>query len=253
MALSIVEILAAAIAANKPHPTGQDFLKELLPYVPEGITQDRILRAMQISPDELDEAIQQLGTGSEVTAQDAEVVQGTGDLHHQVRKSLLGIAKHIFHNPTPLDTRNHMLHHNPRPGNQTVGEPVGGAQETAPPLFLGLDRHHVCRFRALKAHILRQPGAVGIVNGFLVRDRLVVGLPGAGLAQIHHLPGAFVRQDHVLIGVGLFLPAVMFPLFFRVFRAVSTPLRAVQLHDQRWAGRHRALLERHWVALGGVA
>ena len=67
---AIAVAVAAAIAANKSHPTGQDFLKELLPYVPEGITNDRIQRAMQISPDELDDAIQQLGTGSEVSAQD---------------------------------------------------------------------------------------------------------------------------------------------------------------------------------------
>ncbi|MGH7351650.1 MAG: ADP-ribosylglycohydrolase family protein [Candidatus Methylomirabilales bacterium] len=67
---AIAVAVAAAIAANQPHPTGRDFLKEILPYVPEGITKDRIQHAMQISPGELHEAIEQLGTGSEVTAQD---------------------------------------------------------------------------------------------------------------------------------------------------------------------------------------
>jgi ADP-ribosylglycohydrolase len=37
--------------------------------VPEGITKDRIQQAMQILSDELHDAIQRLGTGSEVTAQ----------------------------------------------------------------------------------------------------------------------------------------------------------------------------------------
>ena len=62
--------VAAAIAANDPHPTGQDFLREILPYVPESVTKERIQKAMQIPPDELRDAVEQLGTGSEVSAQD---------------------------------------------------------------------------------------------------------------------------------------------------------------------------------------
>jgi ADP-ribosylglycohydrolase len=63
--------VAAAIAANKPHPVGNDFLKEILPYtVPESITRERIILAMQISPDALTDAMIKLGTGSEVSAQD---------------------------------------------------------------------------------------------------------------------------------------------------------------------------------------
>lgn len=67
---AIAVAVAAAIVANELHPMGQDFLKEILPYVPESVTKDRIQKAMQIRPGELHEAIQQLGTGSEVTAQD---------------------------------------------------------------------------------------------------------------------------------------------------------------------------------------
>ena len=67
---AIAVAVAAAIAANKPLPTGKDFLKEILPYMPESVTKERIQKAIEIPPDELHEAIQQLGTGSEVTAQD---------------------------------------------------------------------------------------------------------------------------------------------------------------------------------------
>src|SRR3990172_2623060 len=67
---AVAVAVAAGLAANTPHPTGQDFLKAILPYVPDSITKDRIQQALQISPGKLHDAIQQLGTGSEVTAQD---------------------------------------------------------------------------------------------------------------------------------------------------------------------------------------
>jgi len=62
--------VAAAIAANRPYPTGREFLKEILLYVPESVTKERIQKAMEIRPDELPDAIKQLGTGGEVSAQD---------------------------------------------------------------------------------------------------------------------------------------------------------------------------------------
>jgi ribonuclease HIII len=61
---------AAAIATNKLYPTGNDFLKAVIPYVPEGITKSRIDLAMQIPSDALIDAMQQLGTGEKVSAQD---------------------------------------------------------------------------------------------------------------------------------------------------------------------------------------
>ncbi len=62
--------VAAAVAAKSPHPAGHDFLEETLPYVPEGITKDRIRRAMHIPPDDLHSAVKHLGTGKEVSAPD---------------------------------------------------------------------------------------------------------------------------------------------------------------------------------------
>lgn len=62
--------VAAALAANHPHPTGRDLIHQVLPFIPESITKERIQKAMEIPPDELDKAVQQLGSGREVTAQD---------------------------------------------------------------------------------------------------------------------------------------------------------------------------------------
>ncbi len=67
---AIAVAVAAAIASNRPCPTGKDFLKEILPYMPDCITKDRINLAMQIAPNALTEAMIKLGTGSEVSAQD---------------------------------------------------------------------------------------------------------------------------------------------------------------------------------------
>ena len=67
---AIAVSVAAAIAANVPCPSGRDFLKEVLKFVPGGITRDRIQMALDIPRDELNRAVQVLGTGSEVSAQD---------------------------------------------------------------------------------------------------------------------------------------------------------------------------------------
>jgi len=62
--------VAAGIAANQPSPRGTDFLKEILPHVPDGITKDGIQSARQIPSDDLNEAARELGTGYQVSAQD---------------------------------------------------------------------------------------------------------------------------------------------------------------------------------------
>jgi ADP-ribosylglycohydrolase len=67
---AIAVAVASGIAASRPFPVGRDFLKETLPYVPEGETREGIERAMQIPPDDLFGAMQQLGTGLKVSAQD---------------------------------------------------------------------------------------------------------------------------------------------------------------------------------------
>ncbi len=67
---AIAVAIAAAIAANVSHPLGREFLKAVLEFIPEGVTKNRIRLAINISPDALLQAIQMLGTGSEVSAQD---------------------------------------------------------------------------------------------------------------------------------------------------------------------------------------
>ena len=62
--------VSAAIAANDSPPIGNDFLKEILPYIPDSITKERIELAKQIASDDLNTAREKLGTGNEVSSQD---------------------------------------------------------------------------------------------------------------------------------------------------------------------------------------
>ena len=67
---AIAVAVAAAVAAMRPYPVGQDFLKEVIPFIPDGITKSRTEMALEIPPDAFIEAVRQLGSGSEVSAQD---------------------------------------------------------------------------------------------------------------------------------------------------------------------------------------
>jgi ADP-ribosylglycohydrolase len=67
---AVAVAIAAAIAANKPLPTGVDFIKEILPYIPASITKSQIEAAIPIPPEVVLDAIRQLGSGQNVSAQD---------------------------------------------------------------------------------------------------------------------------------------------------------------------------------------
>jgi len=67
---AVAVAVAAAIATNRPYPTGSGFLKEILPFIPEGITKSRVELATEIPPEAFWDAVRELGTGQEVSAQD---------------------------------------------------------------------------------------------------------------------------------------------------------------------------------------
>jgi hypothetical protein len=61
---------AAAIAAGPEPPFGIEFIRQTLPFVPAGETKTRVAAALDISGDNFPEAVQKLGTGRRVSAQD---------------------------------------------------------------------------------------------------------------------------------------------------------------------------------------
>ena len=67
---AIAVAVAAAIAANSPHPSGREFLHEVLKLVPDSITKKQIRAAIDIPASELHLAVKTLGSGSNISAQD---------------------------------------------------------------------------------------------------------------------------------------------------------------------------------------
>jgi len=67
---AVAAAVAASLAACVPRPVGREFMEEVVRYVPDGITRQRLLLARDIPAGEHAWAVRTLGTGSEVTAQD---------------------------------------------------------------------------------------------------------------------------------------------------------------------------------------
>jgi ADP-ribosylglycohydrolase len=67
---AVAAAVAASLAACVSPPVGREFLEEVVRYVPDGITRQRLLLARDIPSREHARAVRTLGTGSEVTAQD---------------------------------------------------------------------------------------------------------------------------------------------------------------------------------------
>jgi ADP-ribosylglycohydrolase len=61
---------AAAIAAMDKIPEGNDFLIEVAKYLPESQVLEGVNKALDIPPEQLEQAFQTLGTGYQVSAQD---------------------------------------------------------------------------------------------------------------------------------------------------------------------------------------
>lgn len=67
---AIAVAVAAAIATSRPYPRGNEFLKAVVPHIPEGMVKSGIELAMQIPSDAISDAMRQRGSGEKVSAQD---------------------------------------------------------------------------------------------------------------------------------------------------------------------------------------
>src|SRR6185369_9042348 len=79
----------------------------------------------------------------------------------------------------------------------------------------------------LKSGVLVQHRLRRVGDGLLIGHRLVMPAARAGAAQEADPLAPGVANDHVLVGVRLLLARVVRGLFFRAFRPLATPLRAV--------------------------
>lgn len=67
---AIAVAVAAAVAASDRPPEGNDFLRAVLPHVPDGLTRSGIEESLGVPGDRLDDAVEALGTGRNVSARD---------------------------------------------------------------------------------------------------------------------------------------------------------------------------------------
>ena len=74
---------AAAIAAMDQIPEGNDFLLEVAKFLPESQVLEGVKKSLDIHPDQLEHAIQTLGTGYQVSAQDTVPFCLWVAAHHQ--------------------------------------------------------------------------------------------------------------------------------------------------------------------------
>jgi hypothetical protein len=159
----------------------------------------------------------------------SEIVESAGDLHDQILKATFEVTKDIGNNSTTLDTADHMLDADSISGDHLV-DGFGLRGEL---LTLGFFQWHQqvgsSGLKSLKTAVLKQ--------GAFSRKATVFNFSGNGAimtrarmggAQVNHAPSR--SEDDVLVGVGLFLAAIVRFLLILVLRPSRAPIGAI--HDQ---------------------
>ena len=91
------------------------------------------------------------------------------------------------------------------------------------------------------------------MNADLFREVLVADRPRGGRAQEGNPLGRTRRNEHILVGVGFPPSSVVLFLFFSVFRAWTTPIRAINNQIATILVRALVLGELRTRPLGGDA
>lgn len=80
---AVVVAVASALAHGPSPPTGAAFLQEIIALTPVGLVREGLERALELPPEALREAIEALGTGQRVSAQDTAPFCAWVAAHHQ--------------------------------------------------------------------------------------------------------------------------------------------------------------------------
>jgi len=81
--------------------------------------------------------VQQIERRQWVPVRDAEIVQGTGNLHHPLGDPLFGEPKNIFDNSATLDSGNDVFDFHARAGEQPIEYSIATAELLTFGLFFG--------------------------------------------------------------------------------------------------------------------
>jgi hypothetical protein len=145
------------------------------------------------------------------------VMKSTSNFDGRIRHVLFGVAERVLHDPTPLDAGHGMFNAHADLCQLPIDSLFPLRERMA--LRLSFFRLAGSRYRwliALKPCILVESDLGRKRDGLLVHDPFFMHGPRVGRAQIQHAPTRRVDHEHVLIGMGLLLPAY-FPHFSLAF------------------------------------
>ena len=133
-------------------------------------------------------------------------MERTSHFHHQIGKPFLGVAKHLFDDPSALGSADTMLYYNPKTGENSVKKARSYAQIFALGLLLRLVDTHSFGRVALKTSVLKEEGGNGITDLLGIGHLLVMNRPGGGRTQIDNPSPKRLGNQEVFVDVGFFFP-----------------------------------------------
>ena len=136
----------------------------------------------------------------------SQVVEGTGDLHHEIVVLLFRIAEKVFDNATAFHPSNDMLNDNPDAGDETVVLFLFWGKLFPFGFLLRLKRLHPLWFIPLKASIFIHTEVRGVCGAFFIRNLFIMPVAFIGLTQIIDFARMEAAKHEILERVGFFLP-----------------------------------------------
>ena len=136
----------------------------------------------------------------------SQVVQSTGNVHHEVITPGFRISEEIFDNATPCTPRNTMFNDNPDAGDEGILCFLVRRQVVPSRFFLRLKGHDSLRLIAVKACLFEQGNLVGKREGFVIGDLFVMPFAFRGLAHVIDRASDDPTHYEILDRMGFFLP-----------------------------------------------
>ena len=182
--------------------------------------------------------IQELGSQGIV---DAQIVQTTGRLHHQVVKILPMVTVHIMRNMIHFHPTDAVLDTNAHARDRSILSLLRRRQFSSPRFLLGLIRRCLLGFVALKACVFPQLTALRKAVLFFIGGCLVMLLADLCTAQTLDLLGPLVADYDVLHGMALLLATITLALSLPVLGTLDRSLYPIDDELQAWTAGQNLL------------
>ena len=162
------------------------------------------------------------------TIPQSQIVQATGDRHHQVAEAGLPVAQLVLDDPTALDAAHRVLDPHLLACYTTISLFLLCGQRTTTWFLCWLLDPHVFRGKSLKSHVLIEHTVRWKHISFIIRKRLVMPFASVGCTQETDL-ALLVDQQDVLYRVSLLLATVILHLFIGIYWALDRTFGAIMI------------------------